>query len=189
MVTPLPGVPSGGQQALVNVGGLNVHVVPHSTVLFGAQISANGPVWGPLTVKTTVQEAVLPAQSVIVTVIGCVPGPTMVPAAGDCEHVSGPQLSEAHADDSAHKSGIAAVQPVTVSGGVAGELRRQLQSSVGDVVSTTVTVWLHVAVAPQSSTPRHVRVITCGQDPLVVVLTTLTVTFGTVPAAGQQLFV
>src|SRR5438034_11171708 len=40
--TPLPGVPGCGQQALVGVGGLKFHVVPHSTVLFGAQISANG---------------------------------------------------------------------------------------------------------------------------------------------------
>ena len=46
-------------------------------------MSAKGPVWGPLTVKTMVQDAALPAQSVTVTVIGCVPGPTGVPAAGD----------------------------------------------------------------------------------------------------------
>ena len=104
-------------------------------------------------------------------------------------HVSGPHLSVVQVDARAQRFGITAVQPVTVSGGVAAELRRQLQSRTGGVVSTTVTVWLQVAVAPQSSLPCHVRVMTIGHVPLVAVLTTVIVTLGTVPAGGQQLFV
>src|SRR4051794_26127251 len=66
--------------------------------------------------------------------------------------------------------------------------RRQLQFKTGGVVSTTVTVWLHVEVAPQSSTPCQVWVITHGQAPLVTVLTTVTVTLPGSPAElGQAL--
>ena len=36
-----------------------------------------------VTVKVVVQEALLPAASVAVTVIGCAPRPTSVPAVGD----------------------------------------------------------------------------------------------------------
>ena len=36
-------VPATGQQLFVALGGSNVQMVPHSTVLFGAQTSANGP--------------------------------------------------------------------------------------------------------------------------------------------------
>jgi hypothetical protein len=36
--TPLLGVPGGGTQALVQVGGLKLQLVPHSTVLLVAQI-------------------------------------------------------------------------------------------------------------------------------------------------------
>jgi hypothetical protein len=81
------------------------------------------------------------------------------------------------------------VQPTTESCMVAG-LRKQLQSRKGGVVSTTVTVWLHCAMLPQSSTPFHVRVMTLGQVPLVTVLMTVTTTplLG-VPGGGEQLFV
>ncbi len=56
-------------------------------------------------------------------------------------------------------------------------------------MSTTVTVWLHVAVWPQLSTACQVRVMTRGQTPLVAVLTTVIVTppLGS-PALGQQGF-
>src|SRR4051812_44645523 len=64
--------------------------------------------------------------------------------------------------------------------------RRQLQKTTGGVVSTTVTVWLHVAVWPQSSTACHVRVMTFGQVPLVTVLTTVMVTLPGPPVASGQ---
>jgi hypothetical protein len=81
---------------------------------------------------------------------------------------------------------MVAEHAVTVVGKTAG-FRKQLQSSIGDVVSTTVTVWLHVATCPQSSMPRQVRVMTSGQVPLVVVLTTVMVTpLPGTPEFGQQ---
>src|SRR5439155_20851966 len=48
------------------------------------------------------------------------------------------------------------------------------QASTGGVVSTSVTVWLQVAVAPQQSLACHVRVICRGQTPLVRVFRTVT---------------
>jgi hypothetical protein len=49
---------------------------------------------------------------------------------------------------------------------------------VGGVVSTTVTVWLQVLVLLQQSMACHVRVMTCGQAPLVTVLKMVGWTFG-----------
>ena len=47
---------------------------------------------------------------------------------------------------------------------------------VGGMVSTTVTVWLHVAVLVQQSMACQVRVMFHGHRPLVTVLTTAMVT-------------
>src|SRR5438105_15908083 len=47
-----------------------------------------------VTVKLVVQEALLPAASVAVTVIACVPTPTIVPAAGDWIKVISPALEQ-----------------------------------------------------------------------------------------------
>ena len=55
---------------MVGVGGLKFHWVPHSTVLFGAQISAKGPVLGAMTVNFNWHDAELPAQSKTETVKG-----------------------------------------------------------------------------------------------------------------------
>jgi hypothetical protein len=63
-ITPLLGVPAAGTQLFVQPGGLNVHVVPHSTVLFDEQSKENvQPPGGAITVKFTVQLAGLEAQS------------------------------------------------------------------------------------------------------------------------------
>jgi hypothetical protein len=69
----------------------------------------------------------------------------------------------------------------------------------GAVISLTVTVELHVDVLPQSSVALHVRVCTVGQDPLGVVLTTITSTMASqaslavalpqTTAAGQSMVV
>jgi hypothetical protein len=48
------------------------------------------------------------------------------------------------------------------------------QMIVGGVVSTTVTVWLHVLELPQQSIATHVRVTNRGQMPLVKVPSMLT---------------
>ena len=114
----------------------------------------------------------------------------MVPAGGDCVQVSGPQLSVAQNRATWQKSGITSEQFVTVSG-IGGKAAlpfvRQAQFNTGGVVSTTVTVWLHEARCMQLSCAVQVRVITCGQVPLVVVVTLMSVTpLPVVPACGQQ---
>ena len=51
ITTPLLGVPAGGTQAFVHVGGLKLHVVPHSTVLFDEQSKEKAqPPGGEMTV-------------------------------------------------------------------------------------------------------------------------------------------
>src|SRR5262245_13206917 len=82
-------------------------------VLFGQGVQPPG---GATTVKTTTHWAALEAQSRTVTVMGWEPGKTSVPAGGDCAQDKGPQLSVAHADRSAHKSGMVLEQATTVSG-------------------------------------------------------------------------
>src|SRR5436190_3823894 len=100
----------------------------------------------------------------------------MVPAAGFWKQLTGPQLSDAHCAVKAQRFGIAFEQPITFSGTL-GLLRRQLQLRTGAIVSTTVTVWLHCEKLPHPSVARQVRVMTRGQKPFVIVLTTVSVIF------------
>jgi hypothetical protein len=98
-----------------------------------------------VTVKLVVQLALLPAASVAVTVIVCVPRPTRVPAAGDWLIVIAPaagQLSVALAAT----VGTAAWQlPSALALGTAG------QTTVGAVVSATVKLVVHSALLPAAS--------------------------------------
>jgi hypothetical protein len=48
------------------------------------------------------------------------------------------------------------------------------QVNTGGVVSMLVTVWLQILLFPQQSYATQVRVMICGQTPLVTVLNTLT---------------
>src|SRR5829696_3681992 len=100
----------------------------------------------------------------------------MVPAAGLWKQLTGPQLSDAHCAVKVQRFGIAFEQPMRLNG-TFGLLRRQLQLSTGAMVSTIVTVWLHCAELPQGSVAFQVRVMTRGQNPLVIVLTMVTVMF------------
>ena len=69
--------------------------------------------------------------------------PTPVPAGGDWEQPTSPQLSEAQTLAGRQRSGIVPVQAMTVRvTGATALLVRQAQLSCGGVVSTTVTVWL-----------------------------------------------
>src|SRR6058998_959316 len=88
------------------------------------------------TVKLVTQVLVLLAASTTVTVMGCVPSPTFVPAAGSCDLLSelaGVQLSEA-------------MMPVTTFGMGASQLESAElvvapeQPTVGGSVSVTATV-------------------------------------------------
>ncbi len=104
------------------------------------------------TVKMLTHEAKLPAPSVAVTVTECGPKPTSVPAAGDCDSVIGPQLSDAEAD--AVKSGTAAWQ-------LASALPIWLAPHVtlGGVVSETMKLVLHSAKFPAPSVARTVTTV------------------------------
>src|SRR5438477_8155760 len=107
--------------------------------------------------------------------MGWTPKPTTVPAAGDCVQVGTPQASEKHLLNW-QRSGTMPLRQSLVRKRSRAKSRRQLQLSTGGVVSTTVTVWLHLATLPQSSTACQVWVMTHGQEPLVTVLKTVSVT-------------
>jgi hypothetical protein len=64
--TPLDGVPAGGAQALVHVGGLKLHWVPHSTVLFDEQIMDKVQPAAGVTTNGTKHWAAVPWLSVTV---------------------------------------------------------------------------------------------------------------------------
>src|SRR5713101_8446259 len=126
-------------------------------------------IWGGVasdTVRTTAQVVALPAASDTVSVIKLVPKPTTVPAAGTCDFTNCPavvQLSEAC--NWANRSGTSAWHwsfPNTVR--LAG------QTTVGGVVSTTVSVVVQVAGLPAPS--------------VTVMVMRLAPTLTNVPAAG-----
>src|SRR5213080_311973 len=122
-----------------------------------------------VTVKVVVQEALLVAASVAVTVITCTPNPTSVPAAGDWLKVSPLvplQLSLALTPP--NTSGTATRQFVPALALVgAGQI------TVGAVSSLTVKVVVQVALLVAASVA--VTVITCTPNPT------------SVPAAGDWL--
>jgi hypothetical protein len=80
--TPLLGVPGGGTQAFVQVGGSKFQLVPHSTVLFVGHNKVNAHPLVGVTVKGIRHCAEVPRLSVTVKVMYVVPGPTLVPAGG-----------------------------------------------------------------------------------------------------------
>src|SRR3989475_218337 len=131
------------------------------------QITLGGVV--SLTVKVVVQVALLPASSLAVTVIGCAPNPTNVPAAGLWLKVIAPepvQLSLTVTPPS--RSGTAAWQvPSALTAGTSEQL------TLGPVVSLTVTVAVQVWRLPLLSVA--VIVIVCAPNPT------------NVPAAGLWL--
>jgi hypothetical protein len=67
--TPLLGVPGGGEQAFVQVGGLNVHVVPHWTVLLLAQSMAKVQPAAGVTTNGTTHWVAVPRLSTTVNVM------------------------------------------------------------------------------------------------------------------------
>src|SRR5436309_11513891 len=122
-----------------------------------------------LTVKVVVQLALLPASSVAVTVIVCVPRPTSVPAAGDWLKVIALAALQASLTLTPLITlGTAAWQfPSALAPGTAEQI------TVGAVVSLTVKVVVQLALLPASSVA--VTVIVCVPRPT------------SVPAAGDWL--
>ena len=126
-------------------GGSKLQTLPHSTVLLVAQTSTGGVV--STLVTLWLQVLVLPQASraiqVAVSTSGHVPlvtTPTSVTAT----------LVPLHASDA---SGGLKLQTLPHS-----TVLLVAQVMLGGVVSSTVTVWLHVAVLVQSSVAIHVRV-------------------------------
>jgi hypothetical protein len=97
-----------------------------------------------LTVNVVVHVLVFPDPSVAVRVIVFDPWPTIVPAAGLCVTVTGPQLSEVVAPDLT--SGIGAWQLASADALVGAG-----QVIAGASLSFTVTVWLHDELLPELS--------------------------------------
>src|SRR6266487_435868 len=115
-----------------------------------------------LTVKVVVQVALLPAASVAVTVIRCVPRPTTVPAAGSwLKAIALGPLQLSLTVTLANTSGTAAWQfPSALAAGVTEQL------TLGCVVSLTVKVVVQVALLPASSIA--LTVIMCVPRPTTV---------------------
>src|SRR5947199_6623107 len=115
-----------------------------------------------LTVKVVVQVALLPAASVAVTVIVCMPTPSIVPAAGDC--LKRIALGALHAS-------LTLTPPITL-GTAAWQFRSALapgtgeQTTVGAVLSVTVKVVVQLALLPAASVA--VTVIVCLPRPSIV---------------------
>jgi hypothetical protein len=112
-----------------------------------------------VTVKFVVQLALLPAASVAVTVIVCVPTPTRVPAAGDCTNVIALDalqpsltLTPPNTFGTAPWQFASALAPGTTG-----------QITVGAVLSATVKVVVQLALLPASS--LAVTVIVCVPGP------------------------
>src|SRR5438552_12681741 len=151
--------------------------VPALTLVGAGQITVGAV--SSVTVKVVVQEALLVAASVAVTVITCTPNPTSVPAAGDWLKVSPLvplQLSLALTPPKT--SGTAARQFVPVLTLVgAGQL------TVGAVSSLTVKVVVHVALLVAASVA--VTVITCIPNPSL--LAALPIWLKVIPLVPLQL--
>ena len=120
-----------------------------------------GAVLSP-TVKVVVQVALLPAASVAVTVIVCVPTPTTVPAAGDWLSVI----------EFVPLQFPVAVTPLNTLGTVAWQFASALapgtagQITVGTVLLVTVKVVVQLALLPAASVA--VTVIVCVPRPTIV---------------------
>ena len=149
-----------------NTFGTTAWQLPSALALVGAGQLTVGTVVS-FTVNVVVQDALLPASSVAVTVMVCVPRPTSVPAAGDWLKVI--QLVPLQLS--------VAVTPFNTFGTTAWQLPSALalvgagQLTVGTVVSFTVKVVVQVALFPAASVALTVMV--CAPNPT------------SVPAAGD----
>src|SRR2546428_8725825 len=115
-----------------------------------------------VTVKVVAQVALLPAASVAVTVIGCAPNPTSVPAAGLWLKVTALELVQLSLTVTPPNTfGTAAWQlPSALALGIAEQI------TLGAVVSFTVKVVVQVARLPPASVA--VTVIGCAPNPTSV---------------------
>src|ERR1035437_7304068 len=152
------------QQASVTAGGSKVQLVPQATVLLVAQVSTGGMVSTTVTVWLQILLLKQASMASQVWVITC--GQTPLVTVLRMVSVTFVRLQMSL---TVGASKLQAVPPDTVLS--------RAQVSPGGVVSTTVTIWRQVLVFPQASMTSQVRVMTCGQTPLVTVLATVITTF------------
>src|ERR1019366_7552070 len=107
-------------------------------------------------------------------VMGCTPGPRIVPAGGDCVATTEPQ-PPAKQLENWHRLGTRPEQALALSKLMALSCR-QPQFTVGGLPPVKVTLWLHVLKLPHRSVRSQVRVTPPEQRLLVTVLATVTVT-------------
>src|SRR5438034_1381960 len=151
-----------------NTSGTTARQFVPALALVGAGQLTVGAV-SSVTVKVVVQEALLVAASVAVTVITCTPNPISVPAAGDwLKAIPLVPLQLSLALTAPNTSGTATRQFVPALTLVGAE-----QLTVGAVSSVTVNVVVQVALLVAASVA--VTVITCVPNPT------------SVPAAGDWL--
>ena len=174
--------PLGGTQSTFTVPQLSVAGAVNTTLLAqlpdavltamsGGQVICGGS--GSSTVTVKAQVAVLLAASVAVQLTGVGPFAKALPLGGIQRMFTAP-----------HRS-VAVTLNVTLLKQLPGDVSTVTsarQVIVGGVVSTMMTVWLHVAMLPELSVPRQARVAANvpPQNTLVTVLTTVT-------AVGPQL--
>ena len=145
-VTPLNTLGTAAWQFLSTLAPGTAEQITVGTVLF-------------VTVKVAVQLALLPASSVAMTLIECVPRPTSVPAAGDWLKVIALAALQASLTLTPPMTlGTAAWQfPSALAPGTAEQI------TVGAVVSVTVKVVVQLALLPASS--LAVTVMVCEPGP------------------------
>ena len=143
------------QQLSVAIGGSNVHGVPHWTVLFVAQVSVGGMVSTTVTVWLHILMLLQQSDAIHVRVTNCGHWP-LVMVLKTCTRGLEQQRSDANGGSNVH--GVPHTTVLFVE-----------QINVGGVVSTMVTVSVHVLVLPQQSFASQILVMTCGQVPFVKV--------------------
>jgi hypothetical protein len=148
------------QQLSVAIGRSKVHGVPHWTVLFVAQVSVGGMV--STTVTIWLQKLLLLQQSEATHVRMMNSGhwPLVIVL---ITVTTGLEQQRSVASGGSNVHGVPHWTVLFVA-----------QVSVGGVVSTIVTVSVHVLVLPQQSLASQIRVMNCGQMPFVKVPSTKT---------------
>ena len=145
-----------------------------SRTRLGGQTITGG---GESTKNGRTQVLVTPPQLKMLTVMLWLPGPTTVPAAGDCVMVRVPQPPPVMQMElvSTERSGTTPTHALVVNSGMSLSCRHAQFTESGELFVTD-TVWLQRFVLAQRSVSAQVRVTDSGQTLFVRVLTTETVT-------------
>ena len=132
---------------------------------------------GALTKKGSTQVFVMPEQLEILTVMLCMPAPTIVPAGGDWVMLIPPQVFRMHGElDRTERLGTTAWHALVVSKPRILSCRQPQFTVNAPPLVVPRTVWLQFVALPHRSVSVQVRTALIGQRVLVTVLATETVT-------------